>query len=95
MAKAIAHAPRFSPGQIVITRHAQEMLHPADVTAALGRHLRGDWGDCCAEDQTENELSLEAGLRLMSVYHDRCGTRFWIITEADRSVTTILLPADY
>ena len=95
MAKATAQSPRFPPGQIVMTRNAQQSLHPEDVTTSLGRHLRGDWGDCCPEDLAENELSLQAGLRLMSVYHDRHGTRFWIISEGDRSVTTILLPTDY
>ena len=61
----------------------------------IGRHLHGDWGDCGDEDWQENELSLREGFRLLSVYHDRNTVKFWIITEADRSATTILLPEDY
>lgn len=85
----------FALGQTVITQNAQASLHPEDVFYALGRHARGDWGECGKEDWEENELSLREGFRLLSVYHDRAGTKFWIITEADRSVTTILLPEDY
>ncbi len=86
--------PKFPLGQIVITANAQATLDPADVQQGLSRHARGDWGDVCPEDRKENELSLKEGFRLLSVY----GTgerRFWIITEADRSVTTVLLPQDY
>jgi len=63
--------------------------------AALQRHARCDWGDCCEEDLAENEFALDKYLRLFSVYHDRNGTKFWIITEANREVTTLLLPEDY
>jgi hypothetical protein len=86
---------KFELGQTLITPDAMKTLNPADVYAALGRHARGDWGDCCPEDRQENEFSLSRHLRLLSVYHDRNGTKFWIITEADRSATTILLPEDY
>ena len=85
----------FNLGQTVITPNAQTTLHPEDVFNALGRHARCDWGDCCKVDWEENELSLREECRLFSVYHDRAGTKFWIITEADRSATTILLPEDY
>jgi len=85
----------FSLGQTVITANALDQLHPEDVTASLARHARRDWGDLCAEDVEENELSLREGFRLLSAYCDRNGTKFWIITEADRSVTTVLLPEDY
>ena len=85
----------FKLGQTVITPNAQAMLHPEDVFAALGRHARCDWGDCCKKDVAENEFALDKYLRLFSVYHDRARTEFWIITEADRSATTILLPEDY
>jgi len=85
----------FNLGQTVITPNAQATLHPEDIFNALGRHARCDWGDCCKEDWEENELSLREGFRLFSVYHDRAGTKFWIITERDRSATTILLPEDY
>jgi hypothetical protein len=61
----------------------------------LSRHLRGDWGDLCLEDKTENELSLKHGYRLMSSYPVTQTEKLWIITEADRSVTTLLLPEEY
>jgi hypothetical protein len=70
-------------------------VHPADIPLALCRHASGDWGDVDEHGQHENELSLAQNLRLLSVYRDRCGVKFWIITEADRSATTILLPKDY
>jgi hypothetical protein len=67
----------------------------ADIARALIRHGKGDWGDVSGADREENELSLKDGYRLLSVYHDRKGVKFWIITEADRSATTVLLPDDY
>lgn len=85
----------FSSGRMLATPGAIEALDPQDMAQALGRHLSGDWGDCCREDWEENELSLREGFRLFSVYHDRNGTKFWIITEADRSATTVLLPNEY
>lgn len=85
----------FSLGQVLMTSAAEAKLHPVDVVAALRRHARGDWGDFGAEDCQENERSLREGFRLLSAYKDQNGTRFYIITEADRSVTTILLPEDY
>ena len=88
-------AQKFPLGQTVITRNALDKLPPEDVTHALARHAAGDWGDVCKEDAKENEFSLEHGYRLLSVYHARDGTKFWIITEADRSATTVLLPEDY
>ena len=88
-------AKHFPLGQLVITPHAADELHPADVRNAMRRHARGDWGEVCAEDAAENELSLKEGDRLFSVYRDRAGKKFWIITEADRSSTCCLLPEDY
>jgi hypothetical protein len=85
----------FPLGQTVITRAAHARLHPVDVVACLARHARCDWGECPKQDIAENELSLREGFRLLSVYRDRNRTKFWIITEADRSVTTVLLPEDY
>jgi hypothetical protein len=82
---------KFPLGQIVITRNAKDTLHPEDVPLALARHAIGDWG----ADHRTNEIALAQDLRLLSVYTDRTGIRFWIITEADRSATTILLPEDY
>jgi len=87
--------PRFPLGKIALTRGALKELANGAVRTALERHLRGDWGLVCAEDAQENELSLREGFRLLSVYEDSEGTRFWVITEADRSSTTILLPDEY
>lgn len=86
---------KFSLGQTVITANARDTLHPADIPLALSRHIAGDWGDVNEADRRENDLSVENGLRLLSAYRDRKGTKFWIITEADRSATTVLLPEDY
>lgn len=91
----VAASNQFSLGRTVITPNALETLHQADVPTALARHAAGDWGECSRDDWEENELSLREGFRLFSVYTDRRGNKFWIITEADRSVTTVLLPEDY
>ena len=69
------------------TRGAMETLIGDDVEAALARLFAGDWGDVCAEDRRSNDLALSFGQRLLSSYRDRRGSRFWIITEADRSAT--------
>ena len=90
-----APRPRFSLGQTVSTSNAFSALDSHDAFAALRRHVCGDWGECGAEDWQMNEEALLSGGRLFSVYRDRSGTRFWIITEADRSATTVLLPEDY
>jgi len=87
--------PRFECGRVVATPGALGEIDAEDIARSLARHLAGDWGDCGREDWAENELSLREGFRLFSVYHDRRGTKFWIITEADRSVTTVLLPDEY
>lgn len=86
---------KFSPGRLLITTNAKNALKQSDVDTALARHLQGDWGDVDEHDRKENELSLDNGFRLLSVYHAADGTKFWIITEADRSATTFLLPEDY
>lgn len=86
---------KFPLGRCFITRNALEQLKNEDVLLAIRRHHAGDWGDVDEADREENELSLVQGLRLFSVYHTANGTKFWIITEADRSVTTVLLPEDY
>lgn len=88
---------RFTLGQTVITPGAEESLQLAGQTAIefLRRHMSGDWGDLSEDDVKENELSLERGFRLLSCYQTTKGERIWIITEADRSATTILLPSEY
>lgn len=86
---------KFELGATCITSTAQSILNDEDVCLALRRHALGDWGEVCREDWNENELSLDQGFRLLSVYRDRNNRKFWIITEADRSATTVLLPEDY
>lgn len=88
---------RFPPGQIVATPGALEALSDAGQTPLefLRRHLMGDWGEVDATDAAENELALQEGYRLLSAYRTKLGVKLWIITEADRSVTTLLLPDEY
>lgn len=86
---------KFSPGRLCITPGALAVLTEEDVGTALVRHLSGDWGDVDDYDRRENELSLQMGFRLLSVYHSSNAVKFWIISEADRSATTILLPDEY
>ena len=88
----------FPPGMIVLTPGAATALKSAGVSLAnlLVRHLSGDWGTLCESDREENELSLREGFRLLSVYPlAESGETLWIITEGDRSATTLLLPSEY
>jgi hypothetical protein len=89
--------PLFSPGRIVATPGALALLEQANKSPSefLSRHSRGDWGELCQDDKTENELSLKHGFRLLSSYPVTDSDTLWIITEADRSVTTLLLPSEY
>jgi len=85
---------KFPLGQVVITPNALEKLKSDDILNALNRHVVGDWGDLEEEDRQTNDEALQSGDRLLSAY--RSGdTKFWIITEADRSSTCVLLPEDY
>ena len=86
---------RFPLGELYVTAAVDRTIAPADISRALARHAKGDWGDVCPEDWAENELSLKEDYRLLSVYKDSQGATFWIITERDRSATTVLLPDDY
>ncbi|MGA2674959.1 MAG: hypothetical protein ABSE99_17225 [Terracidiphilus sp.] len=88
---------RFPLGQIVATPGALAAFERAgDAPAAfLRRHLSGDWGELDAHDRHENELSVAAGFRILSAYRLSDDTRIWVITEADRSSTCILLPEEY
>lgn len=86
---------KFRLGHIVSTPHALEVLQNEDILTGIARHQAGDWGDVDEHDRQENELSLQQGFRLFSVYHSAKGVKFWIITEPDRSATTVLLPEDY
>ena len=88
-------ATKFPFGRIVITPNAMNSLTYDDMVAGMMRHLTGDWGDVDKHDRRENDKALKNGSRLLSVYHASNRVRFWIITEADRSATTVLLPEDY
>jgi hypothetical protein len=90
--------PKFLLGSVVITINAATQLDLQDVQEGLRRHQAGDWGELTDDDAQENESSLANGWRLFSAYTARrrpMPLKFWIITEADRSVTTVLLPEDY
>jgi hypothetical protein len=86
---------KFWLGKFFMTAPASRTLDMEDVLIALKRHHTGDWGDLCEEDIASNEQAMQNGGRLFSTYHDPKGVKFWIITEADRSATTVLLPEDY
>ena len=86
---------KFPLGQLVATPGALANLSHQDITAALARHLQGDWGDLDPDDRSTNDQALVDGSRLLSAYHSVNGTKFWIISEWDRSITTVLLPEDY
>ena len=86
---------KFRLGRIVATPNALKSITRNDILKAIGRHQSGDWGDLCAEDRKANDDALIQHTRILSVYHAANRTTFWLITEADRSVTTVLLPEDY
>jgi hypothetical protein len=85
----------FPLGQVLVTPAATDKLTSAEVISSLCRHAAADWGDVDDDDRLENKLALRWGLRLFSVYRSQRGIKFWIITEADRSATTVLLPQEY
>jgi hypothetical protein len=88
---------RFPLGRVVATPGALRALEKAEQLPAefLDRHVNGDWGDVSEADKQENEVSIEQRFRILSVYTTSAGDRIWILTEADRSVTTILLSSEY
>jgi hypothetical protein len=87
--------PTFPVGRVVITSNALKEIPQHEFLVGLRRHVLADWGDVCSDDRASNDAALKDGGRLFSVYHTRSGVKFWIITEWDRSSTTILLPEDY
>jgi len=89
--------PLFALGQVVATPGALTALEEAEQTPAefLDRHRIGDWGELGEEDKQENELSVQKGFRILSAYILNTGVKIWLITEADRSATTFLLPEEY
>lgn len=88
---------RFPLGQTVATPGALQALTESGESPAvfLDRHVTGDWGEVDAEDAKENELSVAKGFRIVSAYRTAKGQKLWVITEADRSSTCILLPEEY
>lgn len=87
----------FSLGQVLATPGALSMLEALQLTPLpfVVRHVSGDWGDICSEDRQANAEALVHSFRLMSVYVLSATQRLWIITEADRSSTTLLMPEEY
>jgi hypothetical protein len=94
---AKSRGPRFPLGKVVGTPGALEALALAGNSAAefLARHTRGDWGEVDAHDRKANDWSLDHEARILSAYTLSTGVKVWVITEADRSVTTVLLPEEY
>jgi hypothetical protein len=88
---------KFPLGRVVATPGALLALSEAGQTPQefLDRHVAGDWGELDEEDRQENELSVAEGFRILSAYRLRDDARIWVITEADRSATTLLLPEEY
>ena len=88
---------RFVLGQVGITSGALQALQKAEQEPSefLDRHVNGDWGDVTDADKQENEVSIEQGFRILSAYTTSAGDRIWVLTEADRSATIILLPEEY
>ncbi|TWU41871.1 hypothetical protein [Novipirellula artificiosorum] len=89
--------PKFNLGRIVATPGALETLEESGESAdsLICRHHTGDWGDVCEDDAAANEQALGDGERILSVYHTAKGEKLYVITEADRSSTCLLLPDEY
>lgn len=88
-------AHRFALGNVYVTRRVSEELANEEIQAILERHANGDWGLVSDEDREANEHALDNGLRLLSSYVTASGLKLWVITEADRSATTMLFPSEY
>ena len=88
---------RFPVGRVVATPGALRAFEKAEQLPAafLDRHVHGDWGDVPEADKQANERSVEQGLRILSAYTTSAGDKIWILTEADRSATTLMLPEEY
>ena len=88
---------RLPLGRVVATPGALRALEKAEQLPAefLDRHVHGDWGEVPEADKQENEIAVEQGLRILSGYTTSAGDKLWILTEADRSATILMLPEDY
>jgi hypothetical protein len=89
--------PMFALGQVVATPGSLKAMTELDISPLelVHRHATGDWGDLGAEDQHQNQIAIRSSLRVFSSYKLSASTKIWIITEADRSSTTLLLPDEY
>lgn len=86
---------RFRLGRVVSTPGVLDLLTVGEMTTLLARHESGDWGDLDDEDKATNETAVQRGYRILSSYRLSDARNVWIITEADRSATTFLLPSEY
>jgi hypothetical protein len=86
---------KFRLGKIVSTPNALNQLTQDDILLAIQRHQAGDWGNVDEDDRAANDQALIEGTRILSAYQAINGTKFWLITEANRSSTTVLMPEDY
>ncbi len=97
LVQELARPGKFELGQMVMTPGADLAMRAAQQVPPefMLRHKHGDWGELCAEDRHENERALRVGSRLLSAYRTRTEEKLWVITEWDRSATTLLLPEEY
>jgi hypothetical protein len=86
---------RIHLGRVVATPGVLHLVSNDEVTLALARHASGDWGLVDTGDARANDEAVEHGGRILSAYETTAGVRYWILTEADRSMTTVLLPSEY
>lgn len=86
---------KFPLGEIVMTPAARTKLSLEEMLSSLRRHSRGDWGDIDSEGRAENDSALQKGAPLASIYRSSDGIQFYIVTEWDRSITTVLLPEEF
>lgn len=93
----VEKAPLFALGGVVVTAGAEELLATLSLEPAIliARHVTGDWGELCKEDQQENERAVKKSGRVFSSYELPDNHKVWVITECDRSYTTVLLPDEY
>ena len=95
MSTSVFPLAKFRLGKSVSTPNALDHLTQDDILLAIGRHQAGDWGDVSEHDRAANQRALIEGTRLWSVYHAASGRKFWLITEANRASTAVLMPEDY
>jgi hypothetical protein len=95
MPTIIIAGAKFEIGRLYSTQGARDVMQQFELVTFLQQHAQGDWGNCCEEDWNRNDEALLYGGRILSVYFTQGGEKIWLITEADRSMTTFLLPSEY